>query len=223
MTIQALIFDFDGLILDTEVPVYRSWLELYQSFGCQLPPSSWVHHIGVSPGTYDPFASLEQQLGHAVDRASLNPKRRERELELIAEKPLQPGVESYLSDAKKLGLKVGLASSSSCQWVSGHLNRLGLLDYFDSLRTAEDVVHAKPDPALYLTVLEDLEVEPSQAIVLEDSPNGILAAKRAELFCVVVPNELTKLMPLDKADLYLESLADLSLEKLLSRVEPLIQ
>jgi len=223
MTIQALIFDFDGLILDTEVPVYRSWQELYQSFGCQLPPSSWVHHIGVSPTTFDPFASLEQQLGNAVDRAGLAPQRRAREMQLIATQPIQPGVKPYLADAKRLGLKLGLASSSSSEWVRGHLSRLGLIAYFDSIRTAEDVKHAKPDPALYLAVLKDLAITPGQVIVLEDSPNGLLAAKRAGLFCVVVPNELTNQLPLDNADLCLDSLADLPLEGLLSRVEALVQ
>lgn len=223
MTIKALIFDFDGLILDTEVPVFRSWQELYQSFGCQLPLSSWVHHIGISPATYDPFASLEQEVGHAVDRTKLEPTRRAREMQLISEEPVQPGVKSYLKDAKRLGLKLGLASSSSCEWVRGHLNRLRLVDYFDTIRTAEDVKNAKPDPALYLSVLEDLRVTPSQVIALEDSPNGVLAAKRAGLFCVVVPNELTRQLPLDNADLHLDSLADLPLEELLLRIASQVQ
>ena len=217
--IRALIFDFDGLILDTEVPVYRSWKELYEQHGCQLPLSTWAQFIGLTPGTLDPYASLEEQLGRPVDHAALGPKRQAREMALLASQPIQPGVQAYLETAKRLGLKIGLSSSSSCEWVSGHLKRLDLYAYFESLRAAEDVPRAKPDPALYLAVLSDLGIPPEQAIGLEDSPNGVLAAKRAGLFCVAVPNDVTRQLPLDQADMRIESLADLSLEALIARLE----
>jgi HAD superfamily hydrolase (TIGR01509 family) len=219
--IRALIFDFDGLILDTERAIYQSWRELYQEYHCDLPIESWAQIIGVPPGTFDPFSLLEEQLGHAVNRAALSPKRRAREDELNARQPILPGVEVYIAEAKRLGLRLGIASSSSCKWVTGHLGRLGLLPHFDCIRASDDVEHAKPDPDLYLSVLECLNVEPHQAIALEDSPNGVLAAKRAGLFCVAVPNPLTRELPLDHADLRLDSLAELPLEELLRNAEAL--
>jgi putative hydrolase of the HAD superfamily len=85
------------------------------------------------------------------------------------------------------------------------------------------VYRSKPDPELYLNVLDKLGVSNSEAIVFEDSPNGILAARRAGIFTVAVPNQITRRLPLDGADLRLESLADLPLEQLLDKVaEPQI-
>jgi beta-phosphoglucomutase-like phosphatase (HAD superfamily) len=115
-------------------------------------------------------------------------------------------------------VRIGLASSSSCDWVQNHLTRLGLIGYFDSLRARDDVVLAKPDPALYLSVVSDLGVPPHQALALEDSPNGIRAAKLAGLYCVAVPNHLTSQLDLDEADLRLTSLAEIRLEALLQKL-----
>ena len=98
-----------------------------------------------------------------------------------------PGVLDYLRDAHRLGLKVGLASSSSCAWVEGHLVRLGLREYFDCVRARDDVSITKPDPALFLSAVETLGVQPCEAIAFEDSRNGLIAARRAGLHCVAVP------------------------------------
>jgi HAD superfamily hydrolase (TIGR01509 family) len=217
--IRALIFDFDGLILDTEGPIYQSWQELYESYGGQLAFSTWAEIIGTVSNEFDHFEDLEEQIGYPLDRAKLSPQRRQRELDLIAEQPLQPGVEDYLKDAKLYGLKIGLASSSPCSWVTGHLTQRGLIDYFDCIHARDDVKVVKPDPELYLSVLEELGVRADQAFVIEDSPIGVTAAQRAGLFCVAVPNALTALMPLDHADMRLDSLTDISLEELIRQVE----
>jgi HAD superfamily hydrolase (TIGR01509 family) len=217
--IRSIIFDFDGLILDTEVPVYQSWQELYQSFGATLSFSNWSKIIGTDEAEGEHFEDLEKQIGRSVDRDSLAPVRRKRELELIALQSVQAGVKDYLRDAQRRGLKIGLASSSSCAWVTGHLTNLGLIDYFECIRASDDVRKVKPDPELYLSVLEALEVEPNEAIAIEDSPHGVTAAKRAGIFCVAVPNELTRRLPLDHADLLVYSLVDLPLQALLKELE----
>lgn len=217
--IRALIFDFDGLILDTEGPIFQSWQELYESYGGQLSFSTWAKIIGTVSNEFDHFEDLEEQIGYPLDRAKLSPQRRQRELDLIAEQPLQPGVENYLKDAKLIGLKIGLASSSPCSWVTGHLTQRGLIDYFDCIYARDDVKVVKPDPELYLSVLDELSVRADQAFVIEDSPIGVTAAQRAGLFCVAVPNALTALMPLDHADMRLNSLTDISLEDLIRQVE----
>jgi len=216
--IRALIFDFDGLILDTESAVYRSWQELYQAYGGHLDFSFWANIVGTVSNEGDYFDALEAQIGRPLERQSLGLKRYQRELELIASQPLQPGVEKYLQDARRLGLKIGLASSSTCAWVMGHLTQRGLIHYFDCLRARDDVHRVKPDPELYLSVLAGLGVQAEEAIALEDSPIGVTAAKAAGLFCVAVPNELTRRLSLEHADLRLNSLADLSLEALLRQV-----
>lgn len=217
--IRALIFDFDGLILDTEGPIYQSWQELYNSHGGEMSFAAWAEIIGTVSNEFDHFEDLEEQIGYRLDRAKLGPQRRQRELDLIATQPLEPGVDTYLQDAKRLGLKVGLASSSPCDWVTGHLSQRGLIDYFDCIFARDDVSVVKPDPELYLSVLKTLGVEAGEAFVIEDSPIGVTAAQRAGLFCVAVPNALTARLPLDHADLRLDSLTDISLEDLIEQVE----
>ena len=215
--IRALIFDFDGLILDTEGPIYRAWVEIYQELGADLPLSAWEVWVGGSPDGFDPCGYLETQLGRAVDRETLTERAGKREEELILLESALPGVEGYIADARRLGLKLGVASSSDCPWVFRHLERLGLGEQFDSIKCAEDVKNVKPSPDLYLAVLDELGVGPEEAIALEDSPHGITSAQAAGLICVVVPNPLTSQMPTDHADLELDSLADMPLEELLAR------
>jgi len=217
--IRVLIFDFDGLILDTEVPDLQSWQEIYQAHGCCLPFSTWSTYIGGSAGLFNPYDYLEEQLGRAVEREEIRSKRRQRYLEMVEAQSILPGVKDYINDAKRMGLKLALASSSSRDWVTGNLSRLGLIACFDCIKCADDVKRVKPAPVLYQSVLDALNLRADEGIVLEDSPNGILAAKRAGLFCVAVPNALTRQLSLDLADLRLNSLADLSLEKLLLQVQ----
>ncbi|MGE3541612.1 MAG: HAD family hydrolase [Candidatus Tectimicrobiota bacterium] len=215
--IRALIFDFDGLILDTEGPEFQSWQEIYQAHGCTLPLEVWGTAIG-TVGAFDPYAYLEAQLGTPVPRETLHRQRRQRCDALIAQQAVLPGVHDYLLAATRQGLALAVASSSSRTWVQGHLTRLALEQHFHCVKCRDDVVHPKPDPALYLAALAALGVRPEEAIALEDSPHGVRAAKRAGLFCVAVPNALTRQLPLDHADVQLSSLAALPLAQLLQDV-----
>jgi HAD superfamily hydrolase (TIGR01509 family) len=214
--IKALIFDFDGLILDTEVPEYQSWAELYQTYGSTLPLEKWAEYIGSADG-FNPYEYLEQQLGRSVDQAAVRLQRRGRFAELMADQTILPGVQDYITTAKQLGLKLGVASSSPREWVFGHLSNLGLAAHFDAIRCGDEVPVTKPDPTLYLAVLQALEIQAHEAIALEDSPNGILAAKRAGIFCVAIPNALTQQLSLSLADVQMNSLADLPLAQILKR------
>ena len=218
--IRGIIFDFDGLIVDTEWSVYQSWVKLFESFNAQLPFNQWTSIIGTSEYEhFDPYDILEQQVGQLLDRENLRRKRREHEMQLVAVQPILPGVEDYLRLAKVKNLKLGIASSSDRKWVTGNLKRLELLEYFDVVHTSDDVEKTKPDPALYSLTLQSLGLKPAEAIVLEDSPNGIRAAKSAKIFTVAVPNPLTVQLDLSQADLVLDSLTDLSLPELLNKVE----
>jgi len=219
MRIRGLIFDFDGLILETEGPIYQSWQEIYQSFGFHLELETWATIIGTTSTHFDPLDELESRLGrHLENRQALTERQLAREGELISNQPIRPGVKEYLQDARRIGLKTGLASSSSCKWVTGHLKRLGLAGYFDCIRGSDDVPQVKPDPDLYLAVLAELDLQPEEAIAFEDSPNGILAAKKAGLFCVAIPNGLTSRLLLDHADLRLNSLDEVPLKDLLLKL-----
>jgi len=214
--IRGLIFDFDGLILETESPVFQSWVELYQEYEAELPFEVWATIIGTSDlELFDPLTMLEEQIGQKLDREAIAPRRSAREIELAHAQPILPGVVEKLETAQKMGLKLGIASSSDSKWVKGHLTRLELLDYFEVIHTSDDVAVTKPDPELYLLALKSLGLKPEEAIVFEDSPNGVTAAQKAGIFAVVIPNPLTRQLPLDHADLRLNSLAEKSLEEII--------
>ncbi len=215
--INTLIFDCDGLIVDTEGPEYQTWRELFQAYNTDLQLADWVQCVG-GDGGFDPYVQLEQQIGRPIDRDAVRVQRRGRMKELLEGMPVLPGVVDYLDAAERRGMKLAVASSSGRDWVEGHLARLGLIHRFDAICTRDDVPRVKPDPALYLLAAEAVGVPAQQALVLEDSRNGLLAAKAAGARCVVVPNGVTGGLNFDEADYRLTSLAEMSLDDLLEIV-----
>ena len=217
---KALIFDFDGLILDTETSDYYSWQQVYQTYGQELPLPLWLTYVGGTAATdFEPYDYLEALLGEKVDREQIWINRRKIDLEALEGLPPLPGVEDLLLAAKDRGLKLAVASSSPASWVEGHLTRLELLDYFDEIVTSDDVEKTKPDPALFLLAADRLGVLPGEVVVLEDSQNGVVGAKKAGIFVVAVPNLITRESDLSAADLHLNSMADITLDELLAIVE----
>lgn len=218
MAIRGLLFDFDGLLVDTETPSRLAFEELYRDHGHELPLDQWSTLVGTIGAPFDPVGHLEELLGRTLDRDELAEKRRAREHGLADLEELRPGVENYFVEAERLGLKTAVVSSSDNWWIERHLGRLGRLEGLDALVAANgDAARAKPQPDLYIEALEQLGLEPHEAIAFEDSPNGIRAAKAAGLACVAVPNSITAALALDEADLVLESLADVPLPQLLER------
>ena len=218
--IKALIFDFDGLIIDTEGPDYQAWSETFESFGCALPFAKWAAEIGTY-GAFDPYDDLARQLGRPVDRAIIRERRHARFAALMEQQAILPGVERYLREAQQRGLRVGVASSSPRSWVAGYLVRFGLDMHFACLTCGDDVERVKPEPDLYIAALQQLGAQPHEAIAFEDSPNGALAAARAGIFCVAVPNPLTRQLTIAAANMQLTSLANLPLADLLAYIDSL--
>ncbi len=220
MKTKALIFDFDGLIVDTELPDYESWQMVYHSHGCELAVEKWGLIVGgTGASDFDPHSHLEELCGKKLDREEIWISRRKQYLDSISEQPVLPGVLDYFDEAERQGLKLAVASSSPENWVRGHLARLGLYQRFAAVKTADDVTRTKPDPELYVATLEELKIKSDQAIVFEDSPNGVKAASAAGIFTVAVPNTLTARLPMQGADLRLNSLAELPLGELLKKVD----
>jgi len=218
--IRAIVFDFDGLILDTEEPVYRSWLEVYQAHGEELPFERWVQIVGSTNTLFHPQYHLEERLGKPLPKEVLE-RRIGRRTEMVLAQAVLPGVQQHLDAAREMGLKLGVASSSTREWVEGHLARLGILERFQCVRCRDDVANAKPEPDLYLAVLDCLDVKAAEAIAIEDSPNGIAAAKRAGMRCVAIPNPITAGLDLSEADVTLASLGDVTLADLLEKLDQL--
>ncbi len=216
--IQALVFDFDGLIADTESPEAQIWQELYARYGQEFPLDEWVRSVvGATVANLDPVVQLERLTGLPLDRQALHAQAQRTRLEWQAALPPLPGVADYLDSARCLGLRLAVASSSPHSWVDRALRRLGFYDLFDAIICREDAARLKPAPDLFLAALSALHVRADQALAFEDSPNGIRAARAAGMQVVGVPNPITaRLGPLP-ADLTLASLADLSLPGLLGR------
>lgn len=219
--IQAVVFDFDGLIVDTEVQWYNAVREIYAEYGADFTLEIFGSIVGTHSGPDFIERKLEELIGRPVDRPAVKAAYQARQRELSKGQRPRPGVEDYICAAKDLGLKIGLASSSHRDWIDRHLEELGLRHHFVHIRTADDVEKVKPDPALYLRVLEDLGVEPQHAIAFEDSPNGALAAHRAGMNVVIVPNLVTSPLPFGEHHLRLTSMAEMELEKVIERIEEL--
>ena len=217
MAIRAFLFDFDGLILDTETASRAGWEWLYRRHGHELPQEKWAQVVGTS-GVWDPMTDLEKLVGEPLERAALNELRYAHEITLIEAEELRPGIAEYLAAAERHGLKRAIVSSASRRWIDGHLTRLERAVGWDAILTADgDHVRAKPRPTMYLEALDVLGVTAAEAIVFEDSPNGVRAGKAAGIFTVAIPNEVTRDYGLDEADLVVDSLAELTPDELLAR------
>lgn len=225
--ISALIFDFDGLIADTETPALESWRRIYAEHGFDLSLDVWAGALGTNHG-FDALAHLAELVAGVdapraaalrAEAAAVLARRQELKDVLTAGLELLPGVLSLLDEADAAGLPCAVASSSSARWVRGHLERLGILGRFACVRTADDVHRTKPDPALFFSAAACLGAHPAACLVLEDSPNGILAARAAGCAVVAVPGAITGQLDLPPADLVVPALDAMPLANLIAAVE----
>jgi beta-phosphoglucomutase-like phosphatase (HAD superfamily) len=216
VTIRAAIFDFDGLLLETEEPTFRSWAETYAEHGQELSLVEWSRTIG-RVDHFDPWEELQRRLGRRLDPA-VKARRKERRDELLLARDPCTGALAILAEAEHLGLATAVASSSSEEWVRSHLQRLELDRYIGVLSCFDGTVPAKPAPDLYLQALDRLGVDATEAVAFEDSHNGLLAAKAAGLFCVVVPTVMTGHMDFAAADLVVERLGEPALRELIESI-----
>ncbi len=214
--IKAIVFDFDGTVIDTETAWYMAFREIYAQHGVDLTLEQYSQCIGTSLHSFNPYEYLVTDLHLPLELDELRNSVRRRHAALMEAEKVRPGVEEWLAAARKKGLGIGLASSSAAQWVERFLGQLGLRDYFACIRTADDVARVKPDPELYLQALSCLGVQPHEAIAVEDSPNGVKAAVTAGLQCVLVPNAITKYLRFDEVRHRADSLSDVNLDDLVS-------
>jgi putative hydrolase of the HAD superfamily len=213
--IRALFFDFDGTLWDSESAVFDAYRRLYATHGEDLPAEEWALGVGTLGG-FDPVADLEARLGRALQRIKGADPGWESIVGSLDGIGLRPGVRTYIEEATARGLALGIVSSNERDWVVEHLERLGVADVWSVVLTADgDELRAKPRPALYLDALRAVGTAPDEAVAVEDSPNGIAAAKSAGVFCLAVPNEVTVNLDLSAADVRADSLEDLPLERLL--------
>lgn len=214
MPFRALILDFDGLLLETEGPLFQSWSETFAQHGADLTLEEWSVSIGTADDL-DPLDELERRIGRHLDREAVQGIRRARRDELLGAMSESEGVSEFIAEANELGLTIAIASSSPTPWVETHLTRLGLRGYFSHLSCFDGVDAPKPAPDLYLHAIRSLDADPNECIAFEDSHNGLMAAKAAGLRCVVVPTPMTRHMDFGLADLVVPRLGDPPLEVLI--------
>lgn len=213
--LDCLIFDFDGLIVDTETPLYSSWEQVFQHYGAQpISLDEWVGSLGLhddDPAVLDPMARLLSVTGARLQPDEVQRMRRAIRDELLAREPVLPGVEQLLDVAAGVGIPVGIASSSPVSWIERHLGPRGLLDRFATVSGAGDGLPGKPDPAVYLAACAALDADPRRSLALEDSPNGVSAAKAAGMTCFAVPNPISQGLDFSAADQVYTSLEQVRL------------
>ena len=212
--IRALIFDFDGTILDTESAEFETWQEVYRRYGQELPMKEWSLIVGSAGYTFDLLEHLEHLVGSPLPREEIRLERRRRDQAIVESLSPREGVVKLLHEAVAAGLGLAVASSSPRAWIEGHLARLDLLDLFQAIASYDETGRGKPDPATYLLALERLGVSPVEAVAIEDSPNGVMAAMAASIACLAVPNPVTARMTFPQGTRLQASLAGVSLQEL---------
>ena len=222
LMITALIFDFDGLILDTETAEIRTWQNIYDEYGYPFPHDEFIQTVGgYGTSTFDAALYLQDLTHGSLNADSLRLRHHNESGDEILRSPILPGVTDLIAEAKRRQMKLAVASSSPHSLVDAHLTRLGLFQQFDKIICSDDVApgRTKPKPDLFLKALEQLNVRADEAIIFEDSPHGVDAANAAGIAVVLVPNPTTALLPFKGKYLKLKSLADFSLADMLARLE----
>lgn len=215
---DAIIFDFDGLVIDTESPAFEAWSAIFQEQGTTLLLERWVECVGASDSRFDPVLHLSELTGRTYDRATLMGDKEKRKAEICNTLLPLPGVIDRMNEARHLGLKIAVASSSSRVWVETHLMRLGLRDQLDAMLTRDDVSRGKPFPDLYFAAAKAIGVPPERCLAFEDSGNGVRAAKAAGMACYAIPNPITRTLDFRMADGVIASLAEVTVAKLVGAV-----
>jgi HAD superfamily hydrolase (TIGR01509 family) len=216
--VRALLFDFDGTMLETESSSYDSWRELLAEHDYVLTHDVWSAAVGTIDGV-DPVELLEEHLGSPVDREALEDRQAARHRELLIEETLRPGIQRIVDEARVRGMGLAIVTSASRRWVREHLHRLGLADDWEHIIAADgDAARAKPAPVLYVEALTLLGVQAAEAVAIEDSPNGVTAAKAAGIDAIAFPNPITETMDLGQADAVVPEFGDLTLDGLLARI-----
>ena len=210
---RGIIFDFDGVLVDTEWAIYQSWVRLYAREGQQISIATYSPCLGAGYSHWNPAEHLEKLTGRTYDW-DVETLARQAELESdLARSGLMDGTAELLTWCAGQGIGLTVASSSSRRWVQGWLERLGIYDCFQGVFTRTDGYAVKPDPALFLAAQQSLQLPKEDCLIVEDSENGTIAARNAGIPCVAIPNRMTELSYLSRAEYRLRSLREL-LERL---------
>jgi HAD superfamily hydrolase (TIGR01509 family) len=210
MAFSAVLFDFDGVLVDTEWAIYQAWLRTFQKNGHDLPLEMYTRCIGSDFATWSPKTHLEELSGLAFDWHDLDARRQEEILRDLDGEGIMPGVLDLLDKLATESIRRAVVSSSSHHWVDGWLEKLAFANRFESVVCRGDAPQIKPAPDLYLEGARRLGLPPAECLVIEDSLNGVKAAKAAGMTVWVVPNRVTAGLDFSLADGIFPTLRDLA-------------
>jgi HAD superfamily hydrolase (TIGR01509 family) len=218
--LAAVVFDFDGIILDSETPEFEAHRVLFERCGRSLTRDEWCDQIGIwSEGQADRwFEALRGAPGAPETFDDFVRERRRLFLERVSGAPMR-GIGALLDALHGARVPLGVATSSPAQWVTPWLDRLGIRDRFGAVVTGNDVTSRKPAPDIYLEIARRLGAAPSRAVAIEDSGPGIAAARAAGLKTVAIPHWLTETHDLSAADLRVAHAGEITVERLAALVD----
>ncbi len=198
---DAIIFDHDGTLVDTESPDFRACCMLYEELGLTLQLEYWAEHVVGRLNGYEVlFQELIQRDGHGQSMPVLRQRLRELWDVTFQNVKLMPGVLELLPQLRQAGYPLAVATGADRAWVQRWLTHFSLQSYFGVVANSEDVPHNKPAPDVYLFAAGRLGVQPERCLVFEDSLAGVQAAKAAGMTAVAVPSEVTKTLNFSQAD-----------------------
>lgn len=212
--IKAVIFDFDGTIVDTESLWYEVFKQiLSEDYGFELGLEDFAKGIGTTDDIL--FNYIDSKLGIQINRESVQEKtekafQSQRDILILRE-----GIQDLIEKCIEKGLKLGVASSSGREWVKHYLDHFGIEGHFQTIKTKEDVEKVKPDPALYIKALEEMGVEPEESLAIEDSVNGSIAAVQAGMHCAAVPNDVTHFLSFHEKVMRYKAFAEIPIDELI--------
>ena len=213
--ISVVVFDFDGLLMDTESTSLASWRHEWSQWGLSLDEGTFFVDHGADI-TEERYAELAAAVGPSYDRQVSHTRRTAYRDRLHQELGLAVGISRWIDDATSLGLRLAVASSSPRSWVAGHLERAGVVEMFEVLACGDEVAGPKPAPDVYVLALHRLGVDSSCAVAVEDTVHGVTAARAAGLRCIAIPNPFADRLRFGEADLVLASAKEMSLSRALS-------
>jgi HAD superfamily hydrolase (TIGR01509 family) len=217
--LEAVVFDFDGVVLDSETPEFESHRRVFERWGAELTPDEWCGGIGIYRQDHERhwFLQLCERSGRTLDADVYDAEKRRLFLELVPPEPML-GIRPLLEALQASGVPAAIASSSGTSWVVPESERMGLSSLIATIVTGDDVANRKPAPDVYLEALRRLGAAASRSVAIEDSGPGIAAARAAGMKTIAIPHRLTEGHDLDGADLRVAHAGELSVARLIKLV-----
>lgn len=204
--LRAVLFDFDGILVDTEWAIYQAWCRCFEAEGCELPLSIYTRCIGSDFATWSPKNYLEEMTGKTFDWDRLDRERQKEIVHELSDEGVMDGVHELIDTLRTQDVSLGVVSSSSHHWVDGWLDQLDIRHHFTHVVCRGDAPRIKPAPDLWLEAARRFALPSAHCLAIEDSHNGLISAQEAGMPVWVVPNRVTSVLDFSAAQARFDSM-----------------